>query len=42
MRPASTTFTCAQVGTFNISVGASDGDATCGEAQTFTVSCTEH
>ena len=34
------TFTCAQVGIFTISVGASDGDATCGGAQTFTVTCT--
>ncbi len=38
---ATATFTCAQAGSFNVSVAASDGDATCGEAQTFTVTCTE-
>jgi hypothetical protein len=38
---ASATFTCAQPGTFNISVAASDGDATCVVAQTFVVTCTE-
>jgi hypothetical protein len=35
------TFTCAQAGTFHISVAASDGDATCGVAQAFAVTCTE-
>jgi hypothetical protein len=35
------TFTCAEPGTFHISVAASDGDANCGVAQTFTVTCTE-
>lgn len=38
---ATATFTCTQPGTFNISVAASDGDATCGEAQAFAVTCTE-
>ena len=38
---ASATFTCTQPGTFNISVAASDGDATCGAAQAFAVTCTE-
>ncbi len=38
---ASATFTCTQPGTFNISVAASDGDATCVVAQTFVVTCTE-
>ncbi|HTB56601.1 MAG TPA: hypothetical protein VLC06_01945 [Polyangia bacterium] len=38
---AAATFTCAQTGTFHISVAASDGDATCGVAQTFAVTCTE-
>jgi hypothetical protein len=38
---AAATFTCTQPGTFNISVAASDGDATCGVAQAFAVTCTE-
>ena len=38
---ATATFTCTQPGTFNISVAASDGDATCGVAQAFAVTCTE-
>ena len=38
---ATATFTCGQPGSFDISVAASDGDATCGVAQTFAVTCTE-
>ena len=38
---AAATFTCTQPGTFHISVAASDGDANCGGAETFTVTCTE-
>jgi hypothetical protein len=38
---AAAIFTCTQVGTFPISIAALDGDATCGVAQTFTVTCTE-
>jgi PKD domain len=38
---ASATFTCTQPGTFQISVAASDGEATCVVSQTFTVTCTE-
>ena len=38
---ASATFTCTQPGSFNITVAASDGDATCVVAQTFAVTCTE-
>jgi PKD domain len=38
---ATATFSCTQPGTFNISVAASDGDATCGVAQAFAVTCTE-
>jgi hypothetical protein len=38
---AAATFTCAQSGTFHISVAVSDGDATCGVAQAFAVTCTE-
>ncbi len=38
---ADATFSCAQVGTFNITVAASDGDSTCSVLQTFAVTCTE-
>lgn len=38
---ATATFTCAQAGTFHISVAVSDGDATCGVFQSFAVTCTE-
>jgi hypothetical protein len=38
---ATATFTCTQPGTFNITVAPSDGDATCGVAQTLAVTCTE-
>jgi hypothetical protein len=38
---ASATFACTQPGTFQISVAASDGEATCVVSQTFTVTCTE-
>ena len=38
---ASATFTCTQPGAFQISVAASDGEATCVVSQTFAVTCTE-
>ncbi len=38
---AAATFTCTQPGTFDISVDALDGDATCGVTQSFAVTCTE-
>lgn len=38
---AAATLTCTQAGTFHISIAASDGDATCGAAQSLAVTCTE-